>query len=93
MSTPRCCSFCGKTEHEVEWLVARNDVYICGACVRVCMATILAQPKREQAVPVGLVRAVAWETATRVRGEPDEELAEEFAIRLRAFIDKRATEI
>lgn len=28
-----CCSFCGRSEHEVDKLVAGPAVYICDACV------------------------------------------------------------
>jgi ATP-dependent Clp protease ATP-binding subunit ClpX len=36
------CSFCGKTEKEVDKLVAGPDVYICDACVELCNQ-VLAQ--------------------------------------------------
>ena len=31
------CSFCGKTEHEVRKLVAGPHVFICDACVAICV--------------------------------------------------------
>jgi ATP-dependent Clp protease ATP-binding subunit ClpX len=31
-----CCSFCGKTQEEVERLIAGPDVYICNECVNLC---------------------------------------------------------
>ena len=31
------CSFCGKTQHEVERMIAGNGAYICDNCVRLCM--------------------------------------------------------
>ena len=30
------CSFCGKSEHEVEHVVAGNDVFICNICIERC---------------------------------------------------------
>ena len=30
------CSFCGKSEHEVQKLVAGPRVFICDACVAIC---------------------------------------------------------
>ena len=34
------CSFCGKTQHEVQKLVAGPDVFICNECVDLCNKTI-----------------------------------------------------
>lgn len=36
---PLRCSFCGKSEHEVTYLIAggASSVYICGACVEKCV--------------------------------------------------------
>lgn len=31
-----CCSFCGKSQHEVRKLVAGNGVFICNECVDLC---------------------------------------------------------
>jgi hypothetical protein len=31
------CSFCGKSEHEVAKLVAGPNVFICDACVAICV--------------------------------------------------------
>jgi hypothetical protein len=31
------CSFCGKSRHEVEKLVAGPKVFICDACVAICV--------------------------------------------------------
>lgn len=30
------CSFCGRSQHEVEQLIAGPTVFICGGCVDVC---------------------------------------------------------
>ena len=34
------CSFCGKSEGEVEKLIAGPDVYICNECVDICVEII-----------------------------------------------------
>ena len=34
------CSFCGKSEKEVNKLVAGPDVYICDGCVQLCSQII-----------------------------------------------------
>jgi ClpX C4-type zinc finger protein/glyoxalase superfamily protein len=31
-----CCSFCGKTQHEVKKLIAGPSVFVCDACVSLC---------------------------------------------------------
>ena len=31
------CSFCGRSQHEVEQLIAGPSVYICDACVSLCV--------------------------------------------------------
>ena len=35
-----CCSFCGKPQSAADWLIAGSGVYICDACVRLCMSII-----------------------------------------------------
>ena len=35
-----CCSFCGKPQSVVDRLIAGSGVYICDACVRLCMSII-----------------------------------------------------
>jgi hypothetical protein len=39
------CSFCGKSDSEVGKLLAGPKVYICDACVGVCMAILEATPR------------------------------------------------
>lgn len=34
------CSFCGRSEEEVEKLISGPDVYICDGCVRLCMSLL-----------------------------------------------------
>lgn len=34
---PICCSFCGRSQAEVEHMIANNGVYICDSCVQICM--------------------------------------------------------
>jgi len=38
-----CCSFCGKTRHEVGKLIAGPDIFICDACVGLCNDIVLDQ--------------------------------------------------
>ncbi len=35
-----CCSFCGKPQSLADRLIAGSGVYICDACVRLCMSII-----------------------------------------------------
>jgi ClpX C4-type zinc finger len=37
---PLCCSFCGKSQHEVRKLIAGPTVYICDECVELCLDII-----------------------------------------------------
>jgi len=34
------CSFCGRSEDEVARLVAGPSVYICDACIKMCVAVV-----------------------------------------------------
>lgn len=34
------CSFCGKSQHEVQKLIAGPSVYICDECVRLCFEIV-----------------------------------------------------
>ena len=42
-----CCSFCAKTQFEVEKLVAGPGVYICDECVDLCNQIIVEELKRK----------------------------------------------
>ncbi len=42
------CSFCGRSEQDVEKLISGPDVYICDNCVRLCMSIL---DKKPQAAP------------------------------------------
>ena len=35
------CSFCGRTEEEVDHLIAGNGVFICDECIEVCHSLLL----------------------------------------------------
>ena len=37
---PVYCSFCGKSQHEVEKLIAGPTVFICDECTEICMDII-----------------------------------------------------
>ncbi len=40
-----CCSFCGKPQSMTDRLIAGSGVYICDACVRLCMSIIQDEDK------------------------------------------------
>lgn len=40
------CSFCGRTEHEVDDLVAGPAVYICGECIGLAQEIVTAAQER-----------------------------------------------
>ena len=40
-----CCSFCGKSQHEVRKLIAGPTVFICDECVELCMDIIREETK------------------------------------------------
>ena len=42
------CSFCGKTQDEVDHLIAGNGVYICDDCIEVCYQLTNAGVKTRQ---------------------------------------------
>ena len=44
---PIRCSFCGKTENEVEKLLSGPEAYICNRCVGICNAILDAEEERE----------------------------------------------
>ncbi len=43
-----CCSFCGKTQEEVDRLIAGPDVYICNECVYLCDEIISQDNHKEE---------------------------------------------
>lgn len=47
VSTELCCSFCGKSQDNVQRLIAGPDVYICDECVSLCNE-ILTQDKLQE---------------------------------------------
>jgi hypothetical protein len=40
-TTPRSCAFCGKTQHEVTWLIAGPAAFICDECVGLCFEILI----------------------------------------------------
>ena len=42
-----CCSFCGKSQHEVRKLIAGPAVYICDECIGLCNDIIAEEIARE----------------------------------------------
>jgi hypothetical protein len=57
-----CCSFCGKSRHEVQKLVAGPNVLICDACVAICVDVLdNGRPPSPMARPPGVLdRARGW---------------------------------
>jgi len=48
VSSELCCSFCGKTQDEVQRLIAGPDVYICDECVTLCNEIIAQESLNEE---------------------------------------------
>ncbi|VWB12242.1 ATP-dependent protease ATP-binding subunit ClpX [Burkholderia pseudomultivorans] len=44
------CSFCGKTHHEVQQLIAGPNVYVCDECVSLCNEIIAKQSEKDSAL-------------------------------------------
>jgi hypothetical protein len=44
------CSFCGKSQHEVEKLVAGPTVFICNECVGMCNDAIAGRPIADRVI-------------------------------------------
>ena len=41
------CSFCGKTQEEVERIIAGPGVYICDECIELCAAIMNEESEEE----------------------------------------------
>ncbi len=63
-----CCSFCGKSESQVEHLIAapEDNVYICNECVAICRDQLY-----EQAAPAPAADAVALLSPEQLKAELD----------------------
>lgn len=46
------CSFCGRTEEDVEKLISGPSVYICDNCIRLCMSIIEKKPTEQRELRV-----------------------------------------
>ncbi|MFB6434799.1 MAG: ATP-dependent protease ATP-binding subunit ClpX [Candidatus Malihini olakiniferum] len=63
-----CCSFCGKSQHEVRKLIAGPSVYICDECVNLCNDII-----RQENQEVALHREPSsLPTPNKIRGHLDD---------------------
>ncbi len=60
------CSFCGKTQNEVDKLIAGEGVYICNECVRLCTDIIDEEDDATQGEGCQL-RLVAPKASSRSR--------------------------
>jgi ClpX C4-type zinc finger len=54
------CSFCGKSEHEVGKLVAGPNVFICDACVAICVDVMDKGRPSAPSVPGVSERVRGW---------------------------------
>ena len=45
------CSFCGKADSKVEWIVRGPGVYICTECVAFCQEVIEEKRSERNAIP------------------------------------------
>ncbi len=45
---PATCSFCGRTEEDVEKLISGPSVYICDNCIRLCMSILEKKPEARE---------------------------------------------
>jgi hypothetical protein len=45
------CSFCGKSQHEVRKLIAGPAIFICNACVALCVKIVDETPDKDPATP------------------------------------------
>ncbi len=46
---PKCCSFCGKRQDEVEKLIAGENAFICNECVDICLDLVQTQKQTDDA--------------------------------------------
>lgn len=51
LKRPKSCSFCGKTEKQVDVLVQGPAVYICDECVKLCSEIVEQQRRKAAAAP------------------------------------------
>jgi hypothetical protein len=61
MATGLRCSFCGKSDSEVDRLIAGPGVYICDECVRLCNEVLVASGQPPPQPPAEIP---AWERMT-----------------------------
>ena len=46
-SSAYCCSFCGKSQHDVKKMIAGPTVFICHECVDLCVEIIKEEKRNE----------------------------------------------
>lgn len=51
------CTFCGKSQHEVQQLIAGPTAYICDECVGLCIMIIVEKGKNQMIDPVRIMLA------------------------------------
>ncbi len=70
------CSFCGRTEQEVDHLIAGNGVFICDECIEVCYSLLaendLGAPRKSQKETKALDKDFKLPTPQEIKAHLDE---------------------
>ena len=66
------CSFCGKSQHEVEKLIAGPKVHICDGCVDACIE-ILGEDRRWCDKEIGNLRRLRRQAPPSVPTQPSQD--------------------
>ncbi len=81
-----CCSFCGKTQNEVDRLIAGDGVFICNECIEVCQNIIndeMRPPRkknRDEAVSLPKPREIKAHLDEYVIGQDEAKVALSVAV-------------
>ncbi len=83
------CSFCGKSQHKVKKLIAGPAVFICDACVGLCVKIIAESPDPD---PAAAPAKIAWPENVPTENllgllKAQEKTHEEVAARLQKSVD------
>ena len=87
---PLYCSFCAKSQHEVEKLVAGPAVYVCDECIKLCVLYIEGKPDAPEIKKAmeTFANPETWPTERHLRLlEAREQLSEAASAALQATID------
>jgi ATP-dependent protease Clp ATPase subunit len=64
------CGFCGKSQHEVEKLIAGPSVHICNQCVGLCSAILDASRDHDEATARYQIIDAIWDRLREARKSP-----------------------